>query len=496
MRATSALNLVYSSLHKFNSMSEPSTRRSLLSRLGLLNPQTGWPGRPLIFILCLITAIVVEAWFRPDLSLSREASRALFILVLAVLLWVTEVVPAFAVGILVIALNVALLGKPAQAGSQWEQHVQVIGHPLIWLFFGGFVLAAGMERCGLDRRMALGLLRRVGGRYRNVMLGTMLATFVLSMFMSNTATTAMMLAVIAPVLHQFETGSQAGKGLLLGIAVAANLGGMGSLIGTPPNAIAVAALGKLDPPQVITFLDWMVIGLPPAMGSMLLIWALLLWIYPDPGYEIQLDTPASDSVLSEPATWQFLVVSGSLMTTIGLWLTSSWHGIPTAAVSFLPIVILTSTGVLSAKDIRGLNYDVLFLMAGGIALGNAVTTTGLSNWIVAKLPVEFLGPVSLTFLLAYVTVMLSNIMSNTAASNILIPLAVTMAAGSETTVAIGVAIAASSAMCLPVATPPNAMVFATGCIKTWDLVRVGLVVGLITPAIGLIWLAFCLKLIY
>jgi len=191
-----------------------------------------------------------------------------------------------------------------------------------------------------------------------------------------------------------------------------------------------------------------------------------------------------------------MVVSGALLATIGLWLTSSWHGIPTAAVSFLPIVLLTSTGVLAAKDIRGLNYDVLFLMAGGLALGNVVTSTGLSDWIVAKLPVEMFGPVGLAFLMAYVTVMLSNFMSNTAAANILIPLVVTMAAGFEATVAIAVALGASSAMCLPVATPPNAMVFATGRLTTWDLVRVGLVVGLITPLLGLAWLAVCLKLIF
>ena len=477
-------------------MSQPTRRRSLLPGLVLLDPETGRPGRPLAFVLCLITAIAVEAWFRPDLSLSPAALSALFILVLAVLLWVTEVVPAFAVGILVIALNVALLGRPAQSDSDWEQHVRVIGHPLIWLFFGGFVLAAGMERCGLDRRLALGLLRRAGGRYQNVLLVTMVATFVLSMFMSNTATTAMMLAVLAPVLHQFGTDSNAGKGLPLGIAVAANLGGMGSLIGTPPNAIAVAALAKLDPPQVITFLDWLIVGFPPAMAAMLLIWALLLWIYPEPGREIRLSDSAAGNSSPASSRWQLMVVSGALLATIGLWLTSSWHGIPTAAVSFLPIVLLTSTGVLAAKDIRGLNYDVLFLMAGGLALGNVVTSTGLSDWIVAKLPVEMFGPVGLAFLMAYVTVMLSNFMSNTAAANILIPLVVTMAAGFEATVAIAVALGASSAMCLPVATPPNAMVFATGRLTTWDLVRVGLVVGLITPLLGLAWLAVCLKLIF
>ncbi len=476
-------------------MSEPPAGKSFLDGIALLNPETGRPGRPLAFVLCLIAAIAVAAWFRPDLSLSPAALRALFILVLAVLLWVTEVVPAFAVGILVIALNVALLGRPAQRDSDWEQYVQVLGNPLIWLFFGGFVLAAGMERCGMDRRLALGLLRRVGGRYRNVLLATMVATFVLSMFMSNTATTAMMLAVLAPVLHQCGTGSGAGKGLPMGITVAANLGGMGSLIGTPPNAIAVAALSKLNPPQVISFLDWLIVGFPPAMAAMLLIWGLLLWIYPDAGREIQLGDASGDQQTPMTSSWQFLVVCGALMGTVGLWLTSSWHGIPTAAVSFLPIVLLTSTGVLSAKDIRGLNYDVLFLMAGGLALGNAVTSTGLSDWIVAKLPVEYLGPVGLAFLMTYVTVILANFMSHTAAANILIPLAVTMAAGFEATTAVAVALGASSAMCLPVATPPNAMVFATGRLQTWDLVRVGLVVGMITPAICLAWLAVCLQII-
>ena len=195
--------------------------------------------------------------------------------------------------------------------------------------------------------------------------------------------------------------------------------------------------------------------------------------------------PTVQKRLRNPARWQLIVVSGTLMATIGLWLTSSWHGLPTAAVSFLPIVMLTSTGVLSAKDVRGLNYDVLFLMAGGLALGNVVTSTGLSDWIVGKLQVEFLSPLGLALVMAYLTVLLSNFMSNTAAANILIPLAVTMAAGFETSVAIAVALGASSAMCLPVATPPNAMVFATGRLRTWDLVRVGLVVGLVAPLVGL-----------
>lgn len=458
-------------------------------------PKPGRLSRVALFAICLIAAVAVAAWYRPDRDLSPAALRALFILALAVLLWMTEVIPAFAVGILVIALNVALLGRPegvfAKSKTDWEQFVLVFGHPLIWLFFGGFVLAEGMERCGLDRYLALGFLRRVGGRYSNVLLGTMLATFVLSMFMSNTACTAMMLAVLIPVLRQCGDDSNAGKGLPLGITVAANLGGMGSLIGTPPNAIAVAALAELQPPQAISFLDWILIGLPPALLTLFLIWQLLLWLFPEHGRQFQFETSAG---VEEPQTrgWQFVVVSGTLLLTVGLWLTSSLHGIPTAAVALLPIVMLTSTGILTAKDIRGLNYDVLFLMAGGLALGTAVTSTGLSNWIIGRLPVETLNPAALAFLMAYLTVLLSNFMSNTAAANILVPLAVSMAAGFEATVAIAVAIGASSAMCLPVSTPPNAMVFATGRLRTWDLVRVGLVVGVMCPLLALTWMWLCL----
>lgn len=448
--------------------------------------------RWLAFVLCLIAALLVAAWFRPDQSLSPAALRALFILVLAVLLWMTDVIPAFAVGILVIALNVALLGKPqgvfAQTDTDWEQFVQVFGHPLIWLFFGGFVLAAAMERVGLDRLLALGLLRRAGSRYSNLLLGAMLATFVLSMFMSNTATTAMMLAVLTPMLRQCPSDSNLAKGLPMGIAVASNLGGMASLIGTPPNAIAVAALAKLDPPQVVTFLDWLLLGFPPALAAMLLIWRVLVWMYPCGDVASTIDLSSHVEPPTATRSWQFVFVCVTLLATIGLWLTSSWHGIPSAAVSLLPIVLFTSTGLLSAKDIRGLNYDVLFLMAGGLALGNVVTSTGLSDWIVDRLPIEGLGLTGLVILVTYMTVLLSNFMSNTAAANILIPLVVTMAPGAEATIAIAVALAASCAMCLPVATPSNAMVFATGRLRTSDFVKVGLVMGVIAPLLALAWL--------
>lgn len=462
-------------------------------------PETGSPKRTVLFLGCLLAAVVLTLLFARSPDLQPAATRALFILLLSVLLWVTEAIPAFSVGILLIALQIALLGDPesgvyARSEKDWEHFVAVLGNPLIWLFFGGFVLAAGMQRCALDRWLASRLLTRFGTRPGNVMLGVMLTTFVLSMFMSNTATTAMMLAILAPLLATLRFDDPLNKGLLVGTAVAANLGGMGSLIGTPPNAIAVGALAESNGGHTISFLEWLLLGLPPALASMLLAWQVLLRMYPVGDRSIELDVSMENGTPETPSPrWQRTIVTLTLIATIGMWLTSQWHNIPTAAVSFLPIVALTTTGILGVQEIRGLSYDVLFLMAGGLALGQMVTETGLAEWIVAQLPIQGLGQLGWAFLLAYVTVLLSNFMSNTAAANILVPLGITLAVGFESTVAVAIAFGASAAMCLPVATPPNAMVYATGRCGAVDFIKTGVLLGLLVPAIGILWLKLMLS---
>jgi len=284
--------------------------------------------------------------------------------------------------------------------------------------------------------------------------------------------------------------------LLIGTAVAANLGGMGSLIGTPPNAIAVGALAELTPSQNINFLQWLMIGFPPAIVSMLIGWQVILRLYPCEAGTISLEADIdSEPEVKDGSDWQRAVVIGTLIITIGMWLTSQWHGVPTAAVSFIPIVLLTTTGILGVNEIRGLSYDVLFLMAGGLALGQMVTQTGLSEWIVGHLPLQGLGQAGLVFLLGYTTVVMSNFMSNTAAANILIPLGVALASGFESSMAVAIAFGASAAMCLPVATPPNAMVYATGRCDASDFLKTGLIMGLIVPAIGAVWLWLALKMV-
>ncbi len=449
------------------------------------------PTRLMIFILCALLASVTTWLIPADELLSDAARRALFILLFATGLWLTEAIPAYAVGLLIIGLQILLLGRPggiyAENDKDWEAFVVVLGHPLIWLFFGGFVLAAGMAKTGLDRWLATLVISKAGSSPINILFGVMAVTFVLSMFMSNTATTAMMLAMLAPVLRNAPEGSITAACLALGVAAAANLGGMASLIGTPANAIAVGALSEVSTIPNISFLQWILIGLPPGL-FLLAITGLLL------GRQILKDDQLSkdgafiqnDALIRGPR-WQLLVMVITMITTIGLWLTSGWHGAPPAAVSFLPIVILTASGILGPKDIRELNYDVLFLLAGGLALGQLVVSTGLSEWLVSRLPVDAMGKIGVILMMAYLTVALSNLMSNTAAANILIPLGITLGSGFEAQIAIPIALSASVAMSLPISTPPNAMVYASGYCKSSDFLKLGTILGIIAPTLVTIW---------
>ncbi len=451
------------------------------------------PKRTLVFVACCALALGVQQLALRDPGLSLAAARALFILVLAAALWVTEAIPPFATGMLVIGLKVFLLGNPdaevfATSSRDWERFVVVIGHPLVWLFFGGFVLAAGMARTGLDRRIATSVLGRLGDRPSAVLFGVMAITFSLSMFVSNTATTAMMLALLAPLLASLPVGDLYARGLLLGTAAAANLGGMGSLIGTPPNAIAVGGLAELPTPIEVSFLDWMFIGLPPAVLLLAGAWLAIGRLYPS-----TLERLDSSSWTAEPEggdapapRWQRWVAGGTVALTVGLWLTTQWHGAPTAAISFIPIVLFSMTGVLGVAELRGLSWDVIFLLAGGLALGETVVETGLSAWLVQHVPIQGLATTGLALLMAYVTVILSNLMSNTAAANILVPLSASMAPGSPG-LAVAIALGASLAMCLPISTPPNALAFASGRCETRDFLRLGLALGLVGPVVVIAW---------
>lgn len=467
------------------------TRRQLRGLLGHLEVES--PRDGLVFLLCLAAAFVAYLVGKAQGGLDEAPARALFILVTATSLWVTEAAPAFAVGILVIGLDVLLLATPGSAldvsGDEWQASIAVLGHPLIWLFFGGFVLAAGTARTGLDRVLASYVLSRFGTRPASLLAGVMCVTFGFSMFMSNTATTALMLALLGPIAATIAEKDPFRKALLLGTAIAANLGGMGSLIGTPPNAIAAGALADV-PGQSVDFVGWLAFGLPPASVLSILGWVVLLRRYPAAVTRIDVQELLSahpDATGDTAPRWSRWVVTLTGIGTVLLWMTGGWHGAPTAVVSLVPIVAFTTMSVLRPTDIRSLPWDVLFLLAGGLALGDAIKDTGLAGWFVAIVPAEGLGPLGLGLGLGYLCLVMSNFMSNTAAANVILPVAVSLSASFEARVALPVALSASAAMCLPIATPPNALVFSTGRVVARDFLVPGLMLGAITPVLAATW---------
>ena len=276
------------------------------------------------------------------------------------------------------------------------------------------------------------------------------------------------------------------KALLMGVPFAANLGGMGTVIGSPPNAIAVGMLQKGGAP--VSFLKWSMVGLPPALLLVVVAYFYLMVRYPPNDAKLDFSEATNPAPQENRSpVWQQLVVLGVFVVTILLWMSGPLHKVPTAVVSFVPIIVFTATGVLSAFDIRKLPWDVLLMLTGGLALGVGVSETGLADWLIGMVPTESIGKLALTAALAGVCMLLSNFMSNTAATNIIVPVAAAIGTGFDMQIIIPIALAASTAMCLPVSTPPNAIAFSHGRIESRDFLAGGILMGILGPALAVLW---------
>jgi sodium-dependent dicarboxylate transporter 2/3/5 len=424
----------------------------------------------------------------PAIPLTETGRWTLFILVFAAGLWATEAIPAFAVALVVIGMQIAIIGKPwslsAGGKNDWEVFAGTLGNPLIWLFFGGFVLASAAEKTGLNRAIASEVIRRLGTRPGPLLAGSMGVTFVFSMFISNTAAATMMLAVMLPVVGSLGPEDRFRKAMVLGIAFAANLGGMGTVIGSPPNAIAAGALAGVQP---VDFFRWIVAAAPPATLMIILTWAYLMLRYRPAVRELDLAAFADATAPHRLPVWRRYLVVLVFGVTVLLWLTTSLHGVPSTVVAFVPICVLCACGVIDGDDICEIRWDVLLLIAGGLSLGLGVTQSGLANWLVGLLPMDRFASLAVVVLLAYATMALSNVMSNTAAANILVPIGLVVGAGSEAATVIPLAIGASAAMCLPISTPPNAIAYGTGQVNSKDMIQGGIWIGLLTPLLAALW---------
>lgn len=469
------------------------SRNYSLKQLTKIQLKVARQSRTIMFLMsALISILLVFALRDPEFTNTQD--YVMFLLFFAIGLWITEAIPPFAVGIMIVGFLVFTLGQESTMDA--KRYVQTWSDGVIWLFLGGFFLAEGMKKTKLDYALLKLAAPKLGNQAQYIVLGLMMITAVISMLMSNTATTAMMIATVSPLFMNLGQESKVSKTLLLGIPAAAAIGGMGTIIGSAPNAIAVGALEGIG--IKISFIEWMMVGMPVALLLTFLFWRVLISKYHIKKELLSLDflyaTNENDKVEEEFVEEEKIrkrIVLSVLVLTLFLWLTSQWTMIPVAAVSGIPIVGLTMLGIIDADDVRALPWDTLMLVAGGLALGLAIQEQGLADYFISNINNVEINFYLLVFVFAIITVTLSNFMSNTAATTILIPVAISltsMIAGIDPeTLPIIIGLSASCALMLPVSTPPNAIAFSTGLIKQSEFRLGGFFVGLMGPILIILW---------
>ena len=441
--------------------------------------------------LAVAAGLFAVPWVFQFPGLSVEGHRLFGIFLAAIVLWITEAIPLHATATVIIFLEILFLSDKGILGTpegfeppSYRLFFGTLADPVLMLFLGGFFLAHGAAKFTLDRNLARVLLRPFGTSPQMILLGLIVITAVLSMFMSNTATTAMMMAIVLPVMGQLPPGDRMRTGLALCIPIAANVGGLGTPIGTPPNAIAIGALARAG--INLGFLQWMMMAVPLMLVVLFVAWVLIGRIYRSSQKTIELNIESTFD-MSRPAKIFYITFAG----TIVLWLTGQVHGLSSSIVGFVPVVVLLSTRVFSPKDLQSIQWHVLWLVAGGIALGVGVGKSGFDQWLIGLIQWDKVSLAMIVAMLSLVALVLSTVISNSATANLIVPLAMSLATSggiaiSPVVAAAFVAIGASLAMALPISTPPNAIAISTGAVRTKDMALVGILVG------GFGWLLFVL----
>lgn len=433
-------------------------------------------------------------------NLEGPGQRMLSILLLAVVFWITEAIPLVATAVLIIFLEVILIsagaildptgGDEALAETVLPaaDYFAALANPVIILFLGGFMIALGAEKYRLDRNIAALVLKPFSGSARITILGLMLITAVLSMFMSNTATTATMFAVCIPIIKALDDPKEK-AGLALAIPLAANLGGIGTPVGTPPNAIAVAGLAEAGYP--VSFVQWMYMAVPFMLILLGIGWLLLALFFVPRSARIEIDMEQKWDTSANAIL--FYIVTG---ITLILWMSEPLHGVSSNIVGFLPVAALLGLRVMSGDDVKQLDWPVLWLVSGGIALGTGVDATELDAWLVDSISWETLGAVGILGVIGIIGLSFGNVISNSAAANLLVPIAVSLAVSLDSidviTMAAIVALACSLGIALPISTPPNAIAYSTGTVSVKQMAFIGVSIGII----GTVLLVFAIPTLW
>lgn len=446
----------------------------------------------LLLGLALFIAVLL---LPPPQSMPPAAWRTAAVAVLMASWWITEALPIAATALLPLVLfpllGVAPIGKAAPPYA----------NPVVFLFLGGFILAAGLESSGLHRRIALNVVRAVGTRPANLVGGFMVATAAISMWVSNTATVLMMLPIatsVMSVMRGSEREKKLAPPLLIGIAYAASIGGVGTLIGTPPNAL-LAGFASETLHRRIGFVEWMAVGVPLVVVGIPICWLLLTRVVFHPGNEAD---PETDEVLRAQraslgrmtrAEW----ITAAVCTATALaWIVQpllerlvpsiSDAGIAITGGLLLFLIPVDWKGyrfVVAWNDVERLPWGVLILFGGGLSLAVAVESSGLATWIGAAFGgLGDVSPLVLTTVITTAIVFFGEIASNTATAATFLPLVASLAAGigiDPLLLVIPTALAASCSFMLPAGTPPNALVYADGRLTIPQMARAGILMDLV-----------------
>lgn len=415
-------------------------------------------------------AMTVFLW---PMDLEMEAKKVLVIFTLAAALWLMEAIPLFVTSLLIPVLLI-LSGVSGSKAAFYP-----FFDPIIALFLGGLLIAIVIQKLHLDKHIAHKLCTRGHNSFSTLFLLMVIVAF-LSMWISNTAATAIMIPiglVLAKKMHLKNKKYQIA--MVLGIAFASNIGGMGTIVGSPPNALAVGLLNE-SAGISLSFLDWMKVGLPLVIIMLPIAWFILIKIFGLKKRALHLKAEKLPPLSGK--TKLFLVIFG---LTVLMWLTNQWHGISSSVVALMAAIVLFILGFLNEKDVNKVSWSTLLLFGGGLSLGGAITSSGLAQFFVDTLGEALSTSPVIVIMVGVITfsILLGALGSNTATAAILIPVMIPLGMALPGVGALKLALltglAVSMDFLLPVGTPPNALAYATGLFKIKDMLKAGIPITLV-----------------
>jgi sodium-dependent dicarboxylate transporter 2/3/5 len=454
----------------------------------------------------------------PSDIISNKADTVIATALWMVCWWITEAVSISVTALLPLLLFPIFKVMPiADVGANY-------GSPIVFLFFGGFVLALALEKVNLHKRIALNIIKKTGTTPNKVILGFMIATGFMSMWISNTACAVVMLPIALSVIHLLindadgftKNDQNFAISVMLGIAFAANAGGIATVIGTPPNSILIGLLEN-EYHIEISFFKWMIIGLPFSIILIAIIYFVMIkWMFPNEGLVFNTSKDVIDSELKKLgktsakekrvllifAVTVFLWVFRSVINSIipNLDLSDTMISIFGALALFtIPFNLKKGDFILQWNDTQKLAWGILILFGGGLALANGMSDSGIVDMIATSISTSNIGVLLTATLLIILMLFMTELMSNVALTAVLAPVVAGIAIGLNIPILyllIPVTIASSCAFMLPMATPPNAIVFASGYIKVSEMARVGLIINLISIVLLVLMFKFFLPLVF